>query len=365
VTSILASGTQKTMAMAGLAALLAISVPVNWHYLFGREPARVAVPASVGALVGGHLTAAVAENYNQGFLLRDTGIDLFGTLSWSLFREGRKGVLAGNAGWLFTSEEFETSPKSAEAVARAADFIGAVKARLAADGSDLIVALVPAKASIYPEELGRYRRPAEPAARYDRLLTLLAQRGIATPDLRPLLRAAKERAPTYLRTDTHWTPFGARIVARALADTVAGHDLGADKTFTEHDLPVVEHSGDLMRYVRVARFANGLVPSLDRLAPFDAVEAEGSSLLGDDTVPVALVGTSYSADQKWSFEAALKIALGRDVLNLAAEGKGPFQPMSDYLQSEAFKATPPKLVVWEIPERFVDDDYDASAFRLD
>jgi alginate O-acetyltransferase complex protein AlgJ len=64
-------------------------------------------------------------------------------------------------------------------------------------------------------------------------------------------------------------------------------------------------------------------------------------------------------------EAALEIALGRDVLNVAAEGKGPFQPMSDYLRSDTFKSTPPKLVVWEIPERFVDDDYDQSAFRLE
>jgi alginate O-acetyltransferase complex protein AlgJ len=353
------------MATAGLAALLAVSLPVNWHYLFGQSPSQVAVPASVGALVGGHLTAAVAENYNKGFLLRDTGIDLFGTLSWTLFHEGRKGVLAGSDGWLFTAEEFETGPRSAKAVAKAAGFVADVKAKLAAAGTDLIIALVPAKATIYPEELGRYRLPAEPARRYDRLLGLFSARGIAAPDLRPLLREAKDRGPTYLRTDTHWTPFGARTVARAIADAVAGRDLGAEKTFTEHDLPVADHSGDLMRYVRVAGFAGSLAPLPDRLESFDAVAAEGGSLLGDDTVPVTLVGTSYSANQKWSFEAALEIALGRDVLNVAAEGKGPFQPMSDYLRSDTFKSTPPKLVVWEIPERFVDDDYDQSAFRLE
>src|SRR5689334_22490788 len=173
------------MATAGLTVLLAVSLPVNWHYLFDQAPSRVAVPASVGALVGGHLTAAVAENYNQGFLLRDTGIDLFGTLSWVLFHEGRKGVLAGNDGWLFTSEEFDTGPQSAARVAKAADFVAAAQKKLAAAGSGLIIALVPAKASIYPEELGRYRLPAEPAGRYDRLLALFAARRIEAPDLRP------------------------------------------------------------------------------------------------------------------------------------------------------------------------------------
>ena len=251
-------------------------------------------------------------------------------------------------------------------MARAADFIAAVKARLAADGSDLIVALVPAKASIYPEELGRYRRPAEPAARYDRLLALLAQRGIATPDLRPLLRAAKERAPTYLRTDTHWTPFGARIVARALADTVAGHDLGADKTFTEHDLPVVEHSRRPH-----ALCARGSLRQLGwrhrPTASRPSTRSRRKAARCSATIPCRSPwsGRATAPTRNGASKPALKIALGRDVLNLAAEGKGPFQPMSDYLQSDAFKATPPKLVVWEIPERFVDDDYDASAFRLD
>src|SRR5207248_9442170 len=48
------------------------------------------------------------------------------------------------------------------------------------------------------------------------------------------------------------------------ADAVAGRDLGASTTFTEHDLPVASHVGDLMRYVRVASFASGLAPPADR-----------------------------------------------------------------------------------------------------
>ena len=68
---------------------------------------------------------------------------------------------------------------------------------------------------------------------------------------------------------------------------------------------------------------------------------------------MALVGTSYSAGEAWDFAGALREALGADVLQAAQEGEGPFEPMSDYLEDDAFLQTPPRLVVWEIPERYL------------
>lgn len=356
---------RKAIVTAGLLLLLVASVPVNWHFLRGSLDAGKAVPQDAASFIGGYATAAITDNYNSGFLLRDVGIDLFGTLSWAMFREGRRGVLAGDHGWLFSAEEFETDDGSAARVVAAADFIAAVERRLADEGIVLAVAIVPAKAAIYAEELGRYRRPAEPSARYDRLLALLGERGIRAIDLRPALASAKATGPTYLRTDTHWTPFGASVAAEAIAAALVGVDLGEAASFTRRDGLPAEHSGDLLRFVRVAGFARALVPPADRLEPFEAEAGESGSLFGDETIPVALVGTSYSANANWSFDAALRLSLSRDVLNVAAEGEGPFRPMSDYLRSDLFRDAPPRLVVWEVPERFVDDAYDPADFRLD
>ena len=53
----------------------------------------------------------------------------------------------------------------------------------------------------------------------------------------------------------------------------------------------------------------------------------------------------------------MKEALGANVLNVADEGQGPIVPMVNYLKSKAFLETPPELIVWEIPERFLPVHY--------
>jgi alginate O-acetyltransferase complex protein AlgJ len=91
----------------------------------------------------------------------------------------------------------------------------------------------------------------------------------------------------------------------------------------------------------------------------DASQTDASTdLFGDEDIPVTLVGTSYSANSKWGFADFLKENFGTDVLNAADEGMGPFETMKKYLNDGAFKKTPPKLVVWEIPERYLPVKYD-------
>ena len=78
--------------------------------------------------------------------------------------------------------------------------------------------------------------------------------------------------------------------------------------------------------------------------------------MGEDTLAVTLVGTSYSAKSKsnvWHFDDALAQALGTEVLNAAQEGKGPILPMREYLKSQDRQDNPPQVVIWEIPERFL------------
>ncbi|MBA7714020.1 putative alginate O-acetylase AlgJ [subsurface metagenome] len=73
-------------------------------------------------------------------------------------------------------------------------------------------------------------------------------------------------------------------------------------------------------------------------------------------IPVALVGTSYSAGEAWNFDGALKAALEADVLNVAKEGQGPFVPMKKYLESPALDDPRPDVIIWEIPERHLGID---------
>jgi alginate O-acetyltransferase complex protein AlgJ len=67
---------------------------------------------------------------------------------------------------------------------------------------------------------------------------------------------------------------------------------------------------------------------------------------------VVLVGTSYSAGPLWSFDSALKVTLQADVLNVAEQGRGPFEPMQELLGSGVLADVQADVVIWEIPERY-------------
>lgn len=98
-----------------------------------------------------------------------------------------------------------------------------LESRAAADahGITLVVFIVPSKEMVYQ---ARFPDPALRAAvdwRHDAVLRLLAETGIDHVDLLPPLRAAAVRGEQlYFAHDTHWTPRGHEVAARALADFV-------------------------------------------------------------------------------------------------------------------------------------------------
>ncbi|MCY1242397.1 putative alginate O-acetylase AlgJ [compost metagenome] len=101
-----------------------------------------------------------------------------------------------------------------------------------------------------------------------------------------------------------------------------------------------------------------LMPKQEQLQKRNTVAAEDQpagddALFANTEVPVALIGTSYSANPNWNFVGALKQALNSDVVNYAEDGHGPILPMLSYLKSDAFKNSPPQVLIWEFPERYL------------
>ena len=315
------------------------------------------------------LDGSWAEAYQQSFdresHLFAPATTVWGVIEYVLFGQGRPGVLVGEDGWLYSSEEFAYPSDPAEAAANLSanlDAIAAVEERLAARGIDLVVALLPAKARVHPEHLGRFELPAGPHARYAAALEGLEQRGVNVTDLLPPLLAVKERGPAFLRTDTHWTPSGARAAARTVAQDISGPGdvawLGQEEYATSLSRTVA-HRGDLSTFLPLGPFYDELGPADDTLPLYttSASGSAGSDLFAPVRIPVTLVGTSYSRDERWNFAGWLRQALGSDVLVAAQRGQGPFAPMLDYLEGEAIESAPPRLVVWEVPERYLDQPW--------
>ncbi|MNF65302.1 Alginate biosynthesis protein AlgX precursor [compost metagenome] len=311
------------------------------------------------ALLDGTLAKALERHYEAQFPLKRPGTNLWAALDYSVFDEGRPGVMLGRHDWLFSDEEFKPVSHGGQHIESNLRLIRAVQRRLDRHGVELLLAIIPAKARLYPEHLGEERPGRQQRELYGRLHEAAHCNGILAPDLLASLQREKTGGALFLRTDTHWTPYGAERVARHLARTVQRHAplAGAPQRFVTEQGAGKPYLGDLVRFLPLDPLFSGLLPPPDQLERRSthnlAAGDAGSALFAEVRFPVVLVGTSYSAAPDWNFPGALRQALGSDILNLAESGQGPLLPMLKYLQSDAFKDSPPQLVIWEFPERYL------------
>lgn len=352
--------TRKIIPLAAFAALMAAALPVNWAFVREQGAKLGDLETGIDRLLRGKVTEDLTARYNGASPFKEFGIDLFGSLSFFAFNEARSGALIGADGMLFSVEEFESDAGSAGRVASAISHVASVNAALAARGISLIVAPLPLKADIEGRSLGPHLRlPDELANRHATVMAGLAAAGVMTVDVRGAMLEGQATAPVFLTSDTHWTPHGAGLAARAVAKAAASLSLPGGTPFTLAAQPQERHEGDLKTFVRLLPSLRHLGPPDDMLTSVVAESAGGEAgqagLFEDTAIPVVLVGTSYSADLLFGFEAQLKAALGLDVLNLAEVGKGPIAPMRAFLEGDVLKGTPPRLVIWEMPIRYLDD----------
>ena len=313
-------------------------------------------------LVNGEWAREMEGHYDDQFPVRDLGTNLWAAINYSVFEEGRLGVVVGRQDWLFSDEEFYPAKPGQHLVARNLDRVTRDSQYLRARGIPLVVLVVPAKARIYSEKLADTQPEAVMTSLYDRFLFALASENVAAPDLAPAMeQAQRDGQRVFLRTDTHWTPAGADLFARHAAayirDRFRQQSWGEQTFVTSVEEPVT-HRGDLLTYIPVAPAFTEFGPKPDRLKPrtTDVAakhSADAGALFGTTGAQTVLVGTSYSANRLWNFPGALRQHLGRDLINVAEEGQGPIQPMTAYLQSSDFRDHPPKLVIWEFPERYL------------
>jgi alginate O-acetyltransferase complex protein AlgJ len=346
-----------------LAALLLLAVLAGGLALTLINPATFSSPGTAD-LVSGAWAAGYAAAYEAALALRTPARNTWGSLRYLLFGEGEPGLLIGDGGWLFSTEEFVTADETGASMSAALASMRETRDALAARGIALVVALVPTKAELYPERRARYSLPPSIEGRYEQARQGLVALGIDAPDLLSALRDAKTVGDVFLRTDTHWTPHGARAAAAAIARSVKpilDARGSARETYVERQGAAIERRGDLLAFLPLGLLSRALGPRPDTVQEVTAVaRAEpsasgsgGEGLFETLSIPVALVGTSYSATGIWNFGGALRIELEADVLEVAQEGKGPFLPMRGYLGSPAIEDPKPDIVIWEIPERYL------------
>ncbi|MNF58696.1 Alginate biosynthesis protein AlgX precursor [compost metagenome] len=323
------------------------------------------------SVLDGNLAKTFESHYDKQFPLKQLGTNVWAALDYLLFNEGRPGVVIGQHDWLYSDEEFKPVADGRQHQRDNLALIQGVRDQLAQRNVLLLLAIVPAKARLYPEHLGDQRISSQREDLYQRFHRALRRADIAAPDLLASLQAEKSSGQLFLRTDTHWTPLGADRVARQLSETV-NRSLalnGEPQAFVTEATKQQPLLGDLTSFLPLAPLFEQLLPEPDQLQQYQTrlADAAGGSdaLFADSDIPVALVGTSYSANPSWNFAGALRQHLQRDLSNHAEDGQGPIVPMLKYLQSDEFADAPPQLLIWEFPERYLPmandlDDFDPA-----
>ncbi len=309
-------------------------------------------PPIILEYVNGQFIEGIRNEFDQQIPIEDIAISFWSGIKFKLFREGSKGELTGAENWLFTTEEFEENLDGEYNRAEYFKKISNVQDYFKQRDISLVLVVIPSKSRIYGDKIAPYPQSEQLRSRYQEAIEALLSSGITVVNLEKTMVNKKEEEQLFYKYDTHWTFEGARFSAEEIGRQIDPILLKQKKNERSFSLRIKNEStfkGDLLDYVptlKVERETFKEVEIIDNNPPvlglFDSLE-----------IPVILVGTSYSADRRWNFENVLKTSLKLDVLNLSEEGKGPFPPMDALMESEYYKEINSKIIIWEIPERYI------------
>ena len=292
------------------------------------------------------------SRFDAAFPMRDEAQALWAAFRYGALGEPSAGAVLGADGWFFTAEEFQ-APEDAEDLSHA---LLSARAQIEAVGAELVPVFVPDKARMVPNVLPR-SRSKKFRNRYDQLIELTRALGFRTVDLRPALRNEPGGPPSYMRTDTHWSPEGAMRAAIAIAEALSG-ELHGTTGFDVRHQGRRAFTGDLIAFADTGRWRDRVGPApewineYETYSPDEVPRNTAAALFAEVTIPVALVGTSYSAREEFHFVDFLKHELRSDIVSHARVGRGPFHPMREFLAGSLTEANP-RIVLWEIPERYI------------
>ncbi|QDL53092.1 alginate O-acetyltransferase AlgX-related protein [Rhodoferax aquaticus] len=304
----------------------------------------------------GRLTGTLEKKIDHQMPLRPTLIAYANAGRYMITGGGGDQVRIGEDNWLFLTEELRFEKDAQAHLNARVDMLASAAQQLKAQGIPLVIALVPDKARIYAQHLGYASYPDFNASRYSQSLDLLRKKGVPTVDLLTALSQGAAQNEVYYRTDTHWNQEGGSIAAKAIANEVKKLAIDAEITTfqTLETGPRTERPGDIIRLMSLDTVPAALRPRSDFEVPVatrqSSKDASGG-LFGEASVPIVLIGTSYS--MRGNFAGYLQEALSLKVLNAAKEGGGFLQAATTYFGDDSFKQNKPKLIVWEVPERFL------------
>lgn len=223
-------------------------------------------------------------------------------------------------------------------------------------GVDLLLVPVPTKASIYPEKLASDLSPAD-APSQKAFLDKIASTGIQVTDLETLFRQHRVAHPDealFCATDSHWSPLGAELAAKAVATHLASLPaISAEKKtpFTTGTPEALQFHGDLLTDSEKASTPPESLP-ISKVNP----ATSGPSpvlVIGDSHCQVFRTGGPMLATDA-GFIDHLAAALSLPIEDISSQASGADQPRADIARRTVKEPdfwSSRKVVVWLFTSR--------------
>lgn len=274
--------------------------------------------------------------------------------------EAGTALIAGTDGWIFRmadlAGEYDLPPGTVAGLTR---FVRA----WAEKGTRVALVLLPPRGVLassrvnLADPLARSFDPAAITAAYRVATSELASSGAIVPDLLAESTTAKLGERFYFRRDHHWTPDGAKLAMNAVISglesppsfTAIAYQNVLDKY---RSLPGVI-AATLQKECEYEAYPPERYPHFRSVRQDEVLSAE--TLLGDaPPAEVVLAGSSHAnkgMEDLFNVGGWLRAATGTDVLNIGVDGGGFSTGLLNWMDSEAARKTPPKLLVWEMTGR--------------
>lgn len=327
--------------------------------LFHRLPTAANLRAYERRLEDANWAARMTRpwiQFAQFALLKDGGEKaVIGTDGWYFYKPGLK--------YMLSRQNSGHSTKGPSASADPVEAIVDFRDQLAGRGIRLVVMPVPNKESVYPERLTQraasLRGLMSPNTR--EFLERLAGAGVEVIDLFKEFERARQaesgrEIPLYLSQDTHWSPAGVEVAARATAQRLLSLGLIETGTvsYSGRSAPV-QRLGDILRMLQVPQIERGITPETIRTTQI--VRSDSGELYEDaGDAEVVVLGDSfariYQRDEPGSagFIAHLARELRRPLMSLVNDGGGSTLVRQELSGRPAFLRKK-KVVIWEFVER--------------
>ena len=297
-------------------------------------------------------------------------------LSWITVGDLGSRVREGEPNWLFYYPELEPNANNKQDATTRANKVIELNKELANQNIKLLVAVIPDKSRVENTHLGNLYRSNRFSSRVSDWVQAISAAGVNAIDLTPsFLAYADQGKDTFLRTDSHWNELGAETAASIIADKVKVLNIEPQPLQKSEITSRSEalRPGDLVRVAGLDWLPSKWQPTPEKtqLTSFNISEIKSPAngkkdlsedLFGDSALPnIVLLGTSFSRNS--NFMPFLEHFLGAKVANFALDGGEFYGSPRAYFNSASFKETPPKLIIWEIPERSLESKISNDKFN--